>query len=80
MPGWKDAESNESFSGMIWRRVPKTVFVGSDLFKIGVYDAVAHFNMDEKATIKVLEAIGIESWMSDQSWYYPSGLIASAQG
>ena len=45
--------------GMIWRRVPKTVFVGSDLFKIGVYDAVAHFNMGEKAAIKVLEAMGL---------------------
>ena len=39
--------------------MPKTVFVGSDVFKMGVYDAVAHFNIGEKATTKVLQAMGL---------------------
>ena len=55
----KTQNQNESFNGMIWRRVPKTVFVGSDVFKVGVYDAVAHFNIGDKATTKVLEAMGL---------------------
>ena len=57
----KTQNQNESFNGMIWRRVPKTVFVGSDVFKVGVYDAVAHFNMGERATTKVLETMGLNA-------------------
>ena len=55
----KTQNQNESFNGTIWQRLPKTVFVGSDVFKMGVYDAVAHFNVGEKATTKVLEAMGL---------------------
>lgn len=44
---------------MIWQRIPKTVFVGASTFQLGVYDAVAHFNIGNKATIKVLEALGM---------------------
>jgi hypothetical protein len=57
----KTQNLNKSFNGMIWRRVPKTVFVGSDVFKVGVYDAVAHFNMGERATTKVLETMGLNA-------------------
>ena len=45
----KTQNQNESFNGMIWTRVPKTVFVGTSAFKLGVYDAVAHFNIGAKS-------------------------------
>ena len=40
---------------MIWQWIPKTVFVGTNAFQLGMYDAVAHFNIGGKATIKVLK-------------------------
>ena len=55
----KTQNQNESFNGMIWNRIPKTVFVGTDSFQLGVYDAVAHFNIGTKATVKVLQTLGI---------------------
>ena len=36
------------------------MFVGSDVFQVGVYDAAAHFNIDERATTKVLGAMGLD--------------------
>ena len=36
---------NESFNGTIWNRIPKHRFVKLSTFEIGVYDAVAHFNV-----------------------------------
>ena len=36
----KTQDENKSFNGMIWQRVPKTVFVQSEVFRVGVYDAV----------------------------------------
>ena len=56
----KTQNQNEAFNGMIWQRVPKTVFVGTDSFQLWVYDAVAHFNIGSKATIKVFEALGVK--------------------
>ena len=53
----KTQNQNESFNGMIWQCIPKTVFVGSDVFQVGVYDADAHFNIGERATTKVLDWI-----------------------
>ena len=36
--------TNESFNGIIWNRVPKVGHVGIDILSLGVYDAIAHFN------------------------------------
>lgn len=44
---------------MIWERVPKGTFVGSEVLQLGVYDAVASFNIGCKASIKVFEQLGI---------------------
>ena len=55
----KTQNQNESLNAMIWERVPKEVFVGSQVLSLGVYDAVAHFNMGATATIKVLEQLHI---------------------
>lgn len=55
----KTQNQNESLNGMVWERVPKGVFVGSEVLQLGVYDAVAHFNIGSRAAIKVFESLGI---------------------
>ena len=57
----KTQNQNESFNGMIWNRLPKTVFVGSDVLHLSVYDEVSHFNIGASASIKILEKMGISS-------------------
>ena len=44
---------------MIWERIPKVTYVALDLFKFGVYDAVSHFNIDQKATFLMFEKLGV---------------------
>ena len=52
---------NESFNAMIWKRVPKSMYVGMTQFQLGLYDAVANFNIGNSASIKVLEKLGLDS-------------------
>ena len=56
----KTNNANESYNGMIWNRVPKHTHVGLNNFSFGVYDAIAHFNYGEKATIDVYSALNID--------------------
>ena len=42
----------------VWNRIPKSTYVGADQFNLGVYDAVANFNIGRKASLKVLEKLG----------------------
>jgi hypothetical protein len=56
----KTQNQNESLNGMIWNRLPKEVFIGSELLKLGVYDAVAHFHIGFQAALNVLELLGID--------------------
>ena len=51
---------NESFHRVIWDRVPKSTYVGRDIFETGIYDAVSHFNDGARATISVLQQLGLE--------------------
>jgi hypothetical protein len=44
---------------MIWERLPKQTFVGSDVLQLGVHDTIAHFNIGCEASIQVLKNIGI---------------------
>lgn len=44
---------------MIWNRVPKEVFVGTDVFTLAVYDAAANFNIGASASIELLLNMGI---------------------
>ena len=48
----KTQNQNESFNGMIWSRLAKEVFVGSDVLHLGVYDAISHFNIGANAANK----------------------------
>ncbi len=56
----KAQNQNESLNGIIWNRLPKEVFIGSKVLKLGVYDAVAHFNIGSQAAVNVLEFLGID--------------------
>jgi len=56
----KTQNQNESLNGMIWDRLPKGVFVGPDVLHLGVYDAVAHFNVGCQAAVNVLTSMGME--------------------
>lgn len=45
---------------MIWDRLPKGVFIGSETLQLGVYDAVAHFNIGCQVAVNVLTNLGME--------------------
>lgn len=57
----KTQNQNESLNGMIWNKLPKSVFVGADVLEFGVYDAVAHFNIGSKAAINICNELGLVS-------------------
>ena len=56
----KTQNQNESFNGTVWNRLPKTQYIGLDQFELGVYDAVAHFNIGTKAVLKIYERLGLD--------------------
>ena len=51
---------NESFNGLIWRRTPKDRFVKMATFELAVYDAAAHFNIGNLASLLVYDNVNIE--------------------
>ena len=55
----KTQNQNESLNGMIWNRLPKSIFVGGNVLQLGVYDAVAHFNMGSRASVDILQEDGL---------------------
>ena len=55
----KTQKSNESFNEMIWNRVPKGTHIGLDVLSVGVYDAIAHFIIGEKAALDIMEPLKI---------------------
>ena len=56
----KTQNQNESYNGMIWKRIPKDTFVKRTQFEIGVYDSVAHFNIGNLATLLIYDKSNIE--------------------
>ena len=56
----KTQNQNESFNGIIWKRVPKQCFIKLGIFKIGLYDSVAHFNVGNLVTVLIYDAVGID--------------------
>jgi hypothetical protein len=51
---------NESFNGLIWKRLPKTVFCGLVTMRIGVYDAVLAYNKGASSKSDVLKGLGLK--------------------
>ena len=56
----KTQNCSESFNGMIWNRVPKCTHVGLNVLSVGVYDAIAHYNYGEKATLDIFKEMNVE--------------------
>ena len=67
----KTQNANESFNGTIWNKVPKANQVGLNTLCFGVYDAISHFNIGEKATLDTLSLVGVNPG------YYTSKLCGS---
>ena len=55
----KTQNQNESFNSMIWDRIPKTRYVSLTELELGVYDAVANFNIGKKASVLIYEKINL---------------------
>ena len=55
----KTQDQNEELNGMVWERVTKGLFVGSDIFQFGIYDEVANFNIGCQASVMILQKLGI---------------------
>ena len=55
----KTQNANESFNGTIWNRVPKANHVGLNTLCFGVYDAISHFNIGDKANLDTLSLVGV---------------------
>ena len=56
----KTHNQNECFNGIIWERIPKTVYVRYDQLQLGIYDAISHFDIGKKAIIEVYQALNID--------------------
>jgi len=48
---------DEALHGMIWDRVPKEMFVGTDILELGKNDAVSHFNIGGEVELRWLKAV-----------------------
>ena len=48
---------------MVWNRIPKSTCLGADQVNMGVYLALAHFNIGSKAILEVLERFGCRGGM-----------------
>lgn len=55
----KTQNTNESFNGTIWERIPKTNYVSLTNLQFGVYDAVANFNIGMKGSVLIYEKLGM---------------------
>lgn len=55
----KSQNQNESFNKVVWDKIPKTTFVGLDVFRIGVLDAIIDFNDGSLERLKIFDYLGI---------------------
>ena len=53
---------NKTFNRKIWQSVPKYTYVGRQTFETCLYDAVAHFNIGNLATLRIFKFIGIRTF------------------
>ena len=56
----KTLNINETFSNVIWTRVPINVFVGRKTFEFGVHDAVVTFNVGNAGRLSILEDLRVK--------------------
>ena len=55
----KTQNQNESLNRVIWDKIPKSTYVGREVFEFVVYDDVAHLTEGYSATCMVLERFGL---------------------
>ncbi|GFT44780.1 uncharacterized protein TNCV_2845521 [Trichonephila clavipes] len=58
LPG-KTQNSNECFNGMLWKYIPKDVFVSLKILRLGGYMAVVQFNKGFQVLIDTLKHFGV---------------------
>jgi hypothetical protein len=63
---------NESFNQLIWKRCPKTIFVGKQIVDIAAASSVLQFNDGGKGIANVLKALKLKSGV-----YVKRGLLHS---
>ena len=51
----KTQNQNKSFNSVIWNRIPKTRYLSLTQLELGVYDAVANFNIGRKASVLIMK-------------------------
>ena len=51
--------SNESYNMTVWERIPKNHYVSLSHLRFGAYDAAANFNIGRKASVLVMEKMGL---------------------
>ena len=55
----KTHNQKESVNSIIWNRLPKSIFVGATVLELGVYDAVAPFDIGSGAPTDILQEEGL---------------------
>ena len=55
----KTQNQNKSVNSMIWDHIPKTRYVSLTQLKLGVYDAVANFNIGKKVSVLNYEKMNL---------------------
>ena len=60
MLGWEDSKSKRVIKWDDLESPSQGSIFGSDVLKLGVYDAVAHFNIGSQAALNVLELLEID--------------------
>ncbi|GFX01803.1 uncharacterized protein TNCV_1022061 [Trichonephila clavipes] len=58
LPG-KTQNSNECFNGILWKFIPKDVFVSLTILRLGEYMAVIQFNKGFQGLIDILKHFGV---------------------
>ena len=60
--------NNESINGIIWKRLPKDVFVGRTVIEIGICSAVVCFNDDAAGFSKIFEELSMDTGQFTKSF------------
>ena len=63
MFGWENSKPKRIVERHDLEQASEEKFVGSNVLQLGVYDAVAHFNMGSKASVDILQQDGASSWL-----------------
>jgi hypothetical protein len=63
MFGWENSKPKRIVERHDLEQASEEKFVGGNVLQLGVYDAVAHFNMGSKASVDILQQDGASSWL-----------------